>query len=436
MTPADASLARYRLLLGLLTPLLLGYTLWQALRERSWRYLRERCGLYRTTTAPSPVWLHAASVGELNAALPLITALRASQPQLPLLLTTATASSAALAARRLPADVPHVFLPLDFSGAVRRFFDHYRPRCALIMETELWPNLFAACAARTIPLVIVNGRLSLRTRNAPRWLCRQYRCALSRVDAVLARSEADRAGFIALGAPAARVQVVGNIKFSADVQAASASISLPRPYVLAASTRDGEEALLLQAWQQAEHGDRLLVIVPRHPRRVQEILRDLALPPPHIAVRSRGQDVTAQTHVYLADTFGELTGFMAGAELVFMGGSLVPRGGQNVLEAAHLGKALVFGPHMDNFADESRLLLEHGGAVQVEDVRALSTVFTALLAQSEHRAALGTAAQQLVERRRDMATRYAVALEEWCHQDGTAATNIDTRRRDAEAQSR
>lgn len=410
----DPALARYRLLFTLLTPLWLGYTLWQALREKSWRYLRERCGFYHTTTQDAPIWLHAASVGELNAALPLISALRARHPQQPLLLTTATASSARLAARTLPADVPHVFLPLDFRGAVRRFLGHHRPHCALIMETELWPNLFAGCAKRAIPLIIINGRLSVRTRNAPRWLCRQYRCALQRTTAVLARSEADRAGFIALGAPAERVQVIGNIKFSTDIRATAASLALSRPYVLAASTRDGEEALLLHAWQQGERGERLLVIVPRHPKRLADILHDLALPPEQIAVRSRGEEITTRTRVYLADTFGELTGFMAGAELVFMGGSLVPKGGQNVLEAAHLGKALVFGPHMDNFADEARLLLENDAAMQVQDADALGQVLTELLAQPQRRTALGEAAQQLVERRRDMATRYAVALEEWC----------------------
>lgn len=411
---SDNALIRYRLLFNLLTPLLLGYTLWQAGREKSWRYLRERCGYYRGAAAPAPLWLHAASVGELNAALPLIAALRARRPQQALLITTTTPSSARLAARTLPTGVHHAFLPLDWHGAVQRFLAHHRPRCALIMETELWPNLFAACAGRKIPLIIVNGRLSVRTRNAPRWLCRQYRCALARVSAVLARSEADKAGFITLGAPAERVQVIGNIKFSADIQDRAAPIALPRPYVLAASTRAGEEALVLKAWQEAGHGERLLVIVPRHPRRLNEILRDLALPAEQVAVRSRGDAINPATRVYLADTFGELTGFMVGAELVFMGGSLVPKGGQNVLEAAHLGKALVFGPHMDNFADEARLLLEHDGAVQVQDAATLGEVLTNLLTQPERRAALGSAAREVVERHRDMAQRYAAALETLC----------------------
>lgn len=410
----DPVLARYRLLFALLTPLWLGYTLWQALREKSWRYLGERCGFYHTAAQDAPIWLHAASVGELHAALPLIDALRHRHPAQTFLLTTATPSSAHLAARVLPADVPHVFLPLDFRAAVRRFLDHYRPRCALIMETELWPNLFAAIAARHLPLIIVNGRLSLRTRHAPRWLCRLYRNALGGVSAILARSEADKAGFIALGAPPERVRVIGNIKFSAGIQTTATRIPLPRPYVLAASTRDGEEVLIWQAWQQVARGDHLLVIVPRHPQRLPKILRDLALPAGQIAVRSHGEEITARTRLYLADTFGELTGFMAGAELVFMGGSLVPKGGQNVLEAAHLGKALVFGPHMDNFADEARLLLENDAAMQIQDAGALGQVLTELLAQPQRRTALGEAARHLVERRRDMANRYAVALEEWC----------------------
>ena len=282
----------YRLLLALLAPLLLGYTAWQALRERSLRYLRERCGFFRPAAAQRPLWLHAASVGELNAALPLIAALLDKTPAPALLVTTATPSSARLAAHKLPPQVSHAFLPLDFAGAIERFLAHFTPRCAVVMETELWPNLFAACARRAIPLCIVNGRLSGRTLHAPAWLRHRYRDALVDVGAILARSEADRDGFLALGAVAERVQVIGNIKFSAALGASADAAALPRPYVLAASTRDGEESLLLQAWQATEHGDRLLVIVPRHPKRLAQILRSLPLPRAQIAVRSADERIT------------------------------------------------------------------------------------------------------------------------------------------------
>lgn len=403
----------YRLLFTLLSPALLAYTLWQANKGKSWRYLRERCGRYQSPhSSPAPIWLHAASVGEFKATLPLIAALRQRQGNLPIMLSTSTISSARLAAQLLP-DVLHVFLPLDWPGAVHNFLHKYRPRCALIVETELWPNLFAACAARHIPLIIINGRLSRRTLHAPRWLKRQYGQTLSLATAILARSEADKKGFLALGAPADLCQVIGNIKFSATTQKAT-PLQLPRPYILAASTRDGEELLIWRAWQGLKDNDHLLVIVPRHPHRLAEILRTLALPATQIAVRSRQQDIQTTTRVYIADTFGELTGFIAGAELVFMGGSLVPKGGQNILEVAHQGKAVIFGPYMDNFADEARLLLEHQAAIQIANPAELATVLHELLAQPAKCAALGVAAQQLVAQQQDVAMRYAEALDTWC----------------------
>lgn len=402
----------YRLLLALFALPLLGYTAWQALRERSLRYLRERYGFHRAASPATPLWLHAASVGELNAALPLLAALREHHPALPLLVTTATPSSARLAARKLPSQVPHAFLPLDFAGAVDRFLDRVTPRCAVVMETELWPNLFAACARRTLPLVIVNGRLSRRTLHAPPWMRRLYCDALTHASAILARSDADRDGFLALGAAAEKVRVIGNIKFSAVGGTVLPAVALPRPYVLAASTRDGEEQRVFEAWRMAEHGGRLLVIVPRHPKRLAAILK--ALPRTGVAVRSRGETIGEDTAIYVADTFGELTGFIAGAELVFMGGSLVAKGGQNVLEPAALGKAIVFGPHMENFADEARLLLAHDGALQVADATALGDTLTALLHTPERRAQLGANARGVVEQRRDVAQRYADALIAWC----------------------
>lgn len=406
-------LRRYTLLLRVLALPIVLYTLWQALRDGGWRYLRERLGYYRQSSLQHPLWLHAASVGEVNAALPLIEALQRQHPQLPLLLTTTTPSGTRVAASKLPPSVQHAFFPIDWPGAVHRFIRRYRPRCALVMETELWPNLYHRCHTENIPLVIVNGRLSARTKKVRPWLRRLYTLCLQQVTAVLARSEQDRICFITMGAGREKCEVIGNIKFAAAPQSNGVeAIELGRPYLLAASTREEEEKLFVKAWRESGDTDHLLVIVPRHPKRLSRILTDLQ--GEEIAVRSRGEAVTETTTIYLADTFGELPGFIAGATLVFMGGSLVPKGGQNLLEAAALGKAPIFGPHMDNFLSEAEVVLSEEGAIQVESGEQLAAAIRRLLNDERLRQTLGEKARNVVETRRDMAERYRMALEAYC----------------------
>jgi 3-deoxy-D-manno-octulosonic-acid transferase len=414
-TAADQTrdLSRYTLLLRLLALPIAVYTLWQALRERDLRYLRERLGRYRSTGGDRPIWLHAASVGEVNAALPLIQSLAQHHPGMPLLLTTTTPSGARAAACKLHAQVRHVYFPIDWPGAVQRFIDHHRPRCALVMETELWPNLYRRCHAENIPLIIINGRLSARTRNAKPWLRRLYHLSLQQVTAVLARSEQDRACFIMMGADRERCEVIGNIKFAAaSTDDGVVAIDLKRPYILAASTREEEEKQVVQAWRASGKNSHLLVIVPRHPKRLSQILHDLD--GETVSVRSRDEPITDSTTVYLADTFGELPGFIAGAALVFMGGSLVPKGGQNLLEPAALGKAPLFGPYMDNFLVEAEILLHEGGALQVKDAQQLGTAIRRLLADTALRNRMGQRARAVIENRRDMAERYREASNRYC----------------------
>ncbi len=409
----ERQLWRYNLLLRLLALPIILFTLWQALRERDPRFLRERLGFYRGSPDKPPIWLHAASVGEVNAAQPLIETLLNYYPDTPLLLTTSTPSGARTAAAKLPPSVRHVYFPIDWRSAVKRFLTHHRPRYALVMETELWPNLYRRCNAHAIPLLIVNGRLSARTLSAGPWLRRLYRLCLQQVTAVLARSEHDRIGFISLGAPKDHCEMVGNIKFAAAPTAGGVNpIDLKRPYILAASTREGEEKLVVGAWKESSLAGSLLVIAPRHPKRLAQILGDL--PDETISVRSRGEAITDSTRVYIADTFGELPAFIAGADLVFIGGSLVPKGGQNLLEAAALGKAPLFGPHMDNFLCEAEVLLNEGGAVQVSDPHQLATEFRRLLKNEPLRREMGEKARTVVEQRRDMAERYRKAIERYC----------------------
>ncbi len=403
----------YRLLLWLLSTPLFLYTAWQAFKEREPRYLRQRFGFYEQHRGAAPLWFHAASVGEVNALKPLIETIRSHNPEQPLLVTTTTLTGADTARKKLPAEILHAWLPLDYPYAVKRFLAAYRPRCALIMETELWPHLFAACRTSEIPLVMVNGRLSARTLRAPQWVRHLYHFTVQQVTAILARSEADHLGFIALGADSAKCSVVGNIKFAAAPRpTAVAPIYLGRRYILAASTRDGEEELLIDAWGKSGINDCLLVIAPRHPQRLAEIVK--AAGERHVAVRSRNETITTQTEIYIADTFGELPALMLGAELVFMGGSLVPKGGQNLLEPAALGKAIVFGPHMENFSIESAILLSEEGAVQVSGSDALAATLHSLLDDAPRRERLGANARAAIDARRDMAERYYQALLPWC----------------------
>lgn len=405
---------QYRLLLWLLFPLVVLHGWRHGRREQETAYLRQRLGKGHAQATPGAIWLHAASVGEVNASLPLLRALANHWPERPLLLTTTTASGARIARKHLPKGAQHAFLPLDYPFAIQRFLARHQPRCALIMETELWPNLYQACAEREIPLLIINGRLSSRTLRAGRWLRRLYRHTLAQVSAILARSPRDADGFIELGAQ--HCEVIGNIKFAAAPNRSEAQpITLSRPFVLAASTREGEEALLLQAWRQlrTQHPEvPLLVIAPRHPQRREAILHDLA--GERVAVRSRNEPIDNQTTVYLADTFGELTGFIGAAEMVFVGASLVNKGGQNLLEPAAQGKAILFGPHMENFRDEADTLLAAKAAIQVADATELATRLEQLLSDPSLRTALGEAARKEVDARRDMATRYLTAIQRHC----------------------
>ncbi|MDX9740931.1 MAG: glycosyltransferase N-terminal domain-containing protein [Gammaproteobacteria bacterium] len=412
MTRKRAPDWRYRILSPLAAPALAAHALWQARRGGGTRLVRERIG-FSPHRHDRPVWIHMSSVGEVNAAQPLIAALRERYPALPLMATTFTPTGAATVQRHFGADVEHRYLPADLSGPTRRFLGGAAPRCAIIMETEIWPRLFDECRRMSIPVIIVNGRLSRRTLGRPAWMRTIIRRALSNVELVLARSASDAAGFAELGVPPERIRVIDNLKFAGGASAAE-PIRLARPYVVAASTHEDEEWRIARAWSEsALAATHLLVIVPRHPDRREAILRRLRELPVVIAVRSAGDPVDSGTGIHLADTFGELRGFIAGAELVLTGGTLVPRGGQNVIEAARAGKVTIFGPHMENFAEERTLLLEHQAAVEVSDEDGMVRSAAALLADPQGLNEMGLRARAAVESRGDIVGRYLTELEPW-----------------------
>ena len=328
----------------------------------------ERRGVSADIRPAGPlVWIHGASVGEVLAAAALIEKLRALN--LRILLTSGTVTSAAIVAKRFPADVIHQYVPYDSPRYVARFLDHWRPSLALFIESDLWPNLILSSAARRLPMVLINGRMS--QRSFPRWrrMSNTISALLGRFDVCLAQSELDGERFSTLGSR--NVVVTGNLKL--DVAAPPAdpaklerlmSMTRGRPVVVAASTHPGEEEILIEAHKTLAgfFPGLLTVIVPRHPDRGEAVARLIAASGLHAGLRSREEQPSATTDIYVADTMGELGLFYRLAPIVFMGGSLVEHGGQNPIEAIKLGASVVHGPHVFNFSDVYEALDAAGGA--------------------------------------------------------------------------
>ncbi|MEJ2398025.1 MAG: LpxL/LpxP family Kdo(2)-lipid IV(A) lauroyl/palmitoleoyl acyltransferase [Gammaproteobacteria bacterium] len=401
------NLRSYSLTLALLSLPALIYTLWIGLRERDASYILERLGLARTQK--TDLIVHAASIGEVNAVVPLLELLLARFPHIRVLLSVNTPSGRRIAQQRLGDKIRYRYMPVDWRWSVYRYLAQTNPQCAWIVETELWPNFLEACYYRGIRSIIINGRLSARSTDSGRLMRQWLRHVGQYIFAVMARSNEDAQRYLSLNVTPEYVQVLGNLKYASTSTMAVAPTELGRDYVLLASSRDGEERKILQTWLALAGDKPLLVIVPRHIRRLPEILRDLQNLTDAISIRSREDRVTAKTEVYIADTFGELRSFIQGAQFVIMGGSFEPFGGQNIIEVAQAGKALVFGPHMENFYDEARDFIAAGAAMQVEDQRQLSSTLTSLLQHPEQR-------QQLAQQGSALVTRYTHVTEMYLEQ--------------------
>jgi 3-deoxy-D-manno-octulosonic-acid transferase len=377
----------------------------------------ERRGMSQDTRPHGPlVWVHGASVGEVLAAAALIEKLRALNFRI--LLTSGTVTSAAIVAKRFPADVIHQYVPYDSPRFVARFLDHWRPSLALFIESDLWPNLILASAARRLPMVLINGRMS--QRSFPRWrrMASTISALLGRFDVCLAQSQVDAERFAALGSR--NVVTTGNLKLDVPAPPADAvrlerlmAVTRGRPIVVGASTHPGEEEILVEA-HRALAGffpSLLSVIVPRHPDRGEAIARMIAASGLHAGLRSREELPTAATDIYVADTMGELGLFYRLAPIVFMGGSLVSHGGQNPIEAVKLGASIVHGPHVFNFTDVYEALDRAGGARQADTQEALVKQLGQLLADPAAREAAVAASTRVVEQLGGALERTLAALE-------------------------
>ena len=399
--------------------------LWRGLRDRSyWHDFSERFG-FGTPQTPHGVWLHAVSVGEVQACAPLVSALHQRHPQLPLTVTTFTPTGAARA-RALYGNVAQVrYLPFDLPDAVRRFLGRVQPRLAVIFETELWPNLYRECGRRRIPLVLASARISPRSVGRYRRLGALFRDALAQAAVVAAQAPGDAERFRSLGADASSTHVTGNIKFDfelpPDIAARGARLreeyAPQRALWVAGSTHgDGEEQAVLEAHQQvrAAHPGAVLVLAPRHPPRFSEVTQALESAGVSFVRRSASRDdnaAAADCAVVLLDSLGELLSFYAAADVAFVGGSLVPIGGHNLLEPAALGVPVLTGPHTFNGEQIARLLIARGAAQVVHNAAELGARVSELLADPRARQRMGAAGRASVDSNRGALEKLLALIE-------------------------
>ena len=351
------------------------------------------------------IWLHAVSVGETRAAVPLVAALKVRYPQHRILLTHMTPTGRQASADLLGDGVLRAYLPYDYPFAVQRFLKHFRPAVGIIMETEIWPNLVAACKENGIPLLLANARLSEKSARRYARFPNLTRGALQGLAAIAAQTEADAARLRALGAP--QVEVLGSVKFDilpppeqiARGEALRQMIG-PRPVLLAASTREGEEALLFAALAKRSLGEALLVVVPRHPQRFGEVAALAGRIGLTLQRRSENTPINAQTQVLLGDSMGELFAYYAACDVAFIGGSLLDYGCQNLIEACAVGKPVLIGRSTFNFAQAAEQALACGAARQIGSAEELLEAADALLRDEAAQNSMGTAGIEFAARHR------------------------------------
>ncbi len=405
----------YSATLYLLVPITVYHLIWRGFRQSDYfQRWNERYARYRIAPHAQTVWVHAVSVGEVNAAAPLVNALLRQRPDLRLLLTTITPTGSARASALWGDRVEHVYLPYDLSGAVKRFLAHFRPRLGLIVETELWPNLLFCCRDQGIPVYIVNARLSERSLRGYRVLRALVGRALRTVRAVAAQSRRDGERFVRLGADREAVVVTGNLKYDVAIdprwQASAATFAQhagTRPVWIAASTHEEEEAAVIAIHRRLRERwpELLLLWAPRHPERFRAVAQACVGSGWRVATRKLTHWPDGDDAVFVVDTLGELMDFYACADVAFVGGSLQDIGGHNLLEPAAVGTAVVSGPHLHNFADIARQLDNAGALLIGADADAVGDAIEMLFADADARAAMTVAGLALVEQGRGALVR-------------------------------
>ncbi|MFC1689207.1 lipid IV(A) 3-deoxy-D-manno-octulosonic acid transferase [Pseudomonadota bacterium] len=412
----------YSLFIYLLTPLALLHLAFRGLRNRD--YLKrwpERFAFFDAQPDNGGIVVHAASMGEVNAASTLIRELQKRFPELPLTITTLSPTGSDRVKTLFPDSVFHVYAPLDLPGAVRRFFDRTRPTLLIIMETEIWPNLYYEAASRSVPIVIANARISESSIGAYRRLTQFVGPALRSVSRIAAQSQLDADRLVEIGANLGAITITGNLKFDVTLPPSLLEQAEPirlawgteRTVLLAGSTHEGDEVAVLKAFKALRNDfpAALLVLVPRHPERfarASQLARAAGL---QVSMRSEGISCPRTTECFIIDSMGELLLFYAACDVAFVGGSIDKIGGQNVLEPAALGKPVIVGPHTFNFKEITGLLIDQDAALQVNDATELEQAARRLFSDPELRDQMGRAGIELVKSGQGALARTLVVIE-------------------------
>ena len=409
----------YSLMLVLLLPWALLHLVWRARKQPAYlEHVGERFGIFPDNMPSRVIWIHAVSVGETRAAEPLINALQARHPDHRIMLSHGTPTGRQTGVELYGDRVERCYLPYDFSWAARRFLRRFRPVAGVFMETEIWPNLIRASVRAAVPVYLVNARMSEKSARGYRRIGRLTRGALWRLSCIGAQTERDAQRLTELGAK--NVRVTGNIKFDrlAPAQMLALGTTLrdsfgtQRPVFLAASTREGEEAMILDVVADLAVTGLLTVIVPRHPQRFDEVAALASQRGFKIQRRSENRPIDADTRIVIGDSMGEMFAYYAACDIAFVGGSLLPLGGQNLLEACAVGRPIVVGPHTFNFEDATRGAIEAGAAIRVSDAQELTDTVGRLLGDADRRRAMSEAGKRFTDAHRG-ATEKTLALLRW-----------------------
>ncbi len=412
----------YTLLFYVALPFIMLRLLWRARKNPGYaKHISQRLGFFSKAIEQNGIWIHAVSMGETIAATPLIKALQKQYPNIPIVITNTTPTGAERANINFGDSVTQLYFPYDVPCVLQRFLAAVKPRCLIMIETELWPNLFHCCAQKNVPVFIANARLSARSAKGYQRISALIKPMLQCVTSMAVQTQAEAERFIKLGLAADRIQVTGSIKFDLEIAAdlferskqLRAQLGNDRPVWIAASTHEGEEEKVLEAFAEVKKQipNILLMLVPRHPERFGRVADLCKQRNYKIVLRSEKINCNNETDIFVGDTLGELLLFYGAADIAFVGGSLVPVGGHNPLEPAAMGVPIIMGPKLFNFLQISEQLQQAGAMLKVENTNELAQQVITLLQNSNKREHMGVAAQQFVAQNRGALAKHLVLIE-------------------------